>query len=1330
MKKLLLYLKPIFASLFILLSFSMSVWAQINIQVTQTITENFDGIGTSATATLPANWKIDNLGAVRTVGSYATAETTTTQRGGNNMATNATNGRYNFGAGAAATANDRAVGGLSSSTGSESVNVYTHLFNSGTQNIDFLQLSYDVEKYRMGTNTAGFQVQLYYSSDGIVWTSAGAEFNTVFPADTDNTGYANAPGDTKSIVNKNLNVSIPTGGNLYLAWNYSVISGSTTTNAQALGIDNVIITGKGPYINLTYPVGGEVLYADEAATIKWTSDYVDNVKVEVWVPSESVWVVLAASVPAAAGEFSLRIPSDARYSTAYKIRVSDVSAPSMEDTSNDFTIIGFAGNIHFLKNYHQENDLVMCKALAQVSFVRTDNFNQKYIQDGGGGILIHDPAGVITIALNNGDYLSSLLGKITINNGIKQFEPLANPIAANWNETVVPTDLTIEEYNQNYLYYESMLIRLKGVKFPAGDGSATFVASNNYIVSDGTSTTNFRTHFKNTETNINGSVIPDKFMNLTGIALHSSGTPLIASRFLSDFLIPNDDATLSVFTIGGVNVLTLDNIVVPNPSEGGAFLKVDDFVNFTGIVATTNEAQATRKVFVNGVLIGDSNLQTFIFTKGDVVAVEVAATDGITIKYYRVTLVDEIPYINITKPIGGEIYYPYQTLRLEWETNVTGMLLLEVEFPDGSFQIVDQVEASLGFLDLPIPNGIPSGNYRLKLIWEDNPAVYSQSGISSVIDNLSPNAAIFRPGKGASNVQTDTKLQIGFDENVIAKTGNIVVKKASDNSVFASIDVTSGSVVYNGNNIEITLPNLLEAATTYYVLIDQGAFKDLSNNEFEGITNVDFWRFTTAGFYDITIAVTDGTNSVEGATVTLFTDPIQELMTNAQGIAVFADIPYGHYGASVMKAGYNSYFATVYADRDKSIPVVLIPVGATTYSVTFEITHKGNSFPNAEIQLEGYGQRWTNDEGIAVFNTVLPAANIPYSVTYWDIKTLEGTVTVVDQNVVEPVSVNKVYTVVFIVKDAVSVLKDASVSFDSRVIETTAGGFAIFENVEEGENKPYTISKTGYVSVAGTVEVEDDWKQFYITLEKEKFTITFEVNDGVNALAGAAVDFNGEQKTTDALGKTVFTNVEYATNKAYTVTKAGYTPANGTLDATENKTQIVSLQLIKYVVTFTVTHGINPVANAQITVSGQSPITTNTSGVATINLAPGNYTYNVSATGYVSLTGIGFNVIDANKAIPVSLSAVNIVNPGNQPEKLLVYPNPSNGLFTIEIASVLTDRIYVEVLDITGKVIYRNNFVALGYVRETIDLQNLNKGMYFLRVNEAGKISTLKLIFR
>ena len=225
-------------------------FAAISLSTSVPYTQNFDSLGIPLTnpapSLLPADFRQDILNATRSVGIFASASTTTARAGGANVSTTATNGSYNFGAGTTTLGDsDRAPGFISSGTGAQSGNLYGQFNNNTGSSLTGLVISYDVEKYRNGSNPAGFRYQLFYSLNGSDWTNAGPDFFTSFPADADNNGFATAPGATVSVSNKTLNVTIPNSANIFLAWNYSVVSGSTTTNAQALAIDNISVLGLG-----------------------------------------------------------------------------------------------------------------------------------------------------------------------------------------------------------------------------------------------------------------------------------------------------------------------------------------------------------------------------------------------------------------------------------------------------------------------------------------------------------------------------------------------------------------------------------------------------------------------------------------------------------------------------------------------------------------------------------------------------------------------------------------------------------------------------------------------------------------------------------------------------------------------------------------------------------------------------------------------------------------------------------------------------------------------------------------------------------------------------
>src|SRR5215216_7697116 len=225
-------------------------FAAISLSTSVPSTQNFAGMGIPLTnpapSSLPADFRQDTLSAVRTLGVFGAGSTQTARVGGANVSITAANGSYNFGAGTSTLGDaDRAVGFISSGTATMSGNLYAQFNNNTGADLTGLIVSYDVEKYRNGSNPAGFRYQLFYSLDGSAWTNAGPDFFTAFPADADNSGFATAPGATVSVTNQTINVSVANGGNIYLAWNYSVVSGSTTTNAQALAIDNISVLGLG-----------------------------------------------------------------------------------------------------------------------------------------------------------------------------------------------------------------------------------------------------------------------------------------------------------------------------------------------------------------------------------------------------------------------------------------------------------------------------------------------------------------------------------------------------------------------------------------------------------------------------------------------------------------------------------------------------------------------------------------------------------------------------------------------------------------------------------------------------------------------------------------------------------------------------------------------------------------------------------------------------------------------------------------------------------------------------------------------------------------------------
>lgn len=196
---------------------------------------------------------------------------------------------------------------------------------------------------------------------------------------------------------------------------------------------------------------------------------------------------------------------------------------------------------------------------AILTYARTSR-NQKYIQDTTGGILIDDNAGTITTTYNVYDGITGLKGRLGAFGGVLQFVPSENPgTASSTGNTVTPEVVTLADFEANAKNYESELIKIENVVFTnAGDN---FVASRNYEITSGGTTSNFRTNFS--EADYIGTVIPSGSVNMTviGASFTSRGTTTnqVVAINLSGFVLSVAENNIEGFA------------VYPNPTNNKTF---------------------------------------------------------------------------------------------------------------------------------------------------------------------------------------------------------------------------------------------------------------------------------------------------------------------------------------------------------------------------------------------------------------------------------------------------------------------------------------------------------------------------------------------------------------------------------------------------------------------------------------------------------------------------------------------------------------------------------------------------------------------------------------
>ncbi len=270
-------------------------------------------------------------------------------------------------------------------------------------------------------------------------------------------------------------------------------------------------------------------------------------------------------------------------------------------------------------------------------------------------------------------------------------------------------------------------------------------------------------------------------------------------------------------------------------------------------------------------------------------------------------------------------------------------------------------------------------------------------------------------------------------------------------------------------------------------------------------------------------------------------------------------------------------------------------------------------------------------------------------------------------------------------------------------------------------------TKTNYIDISAAPELIVDFTadntspalsspvNFTATVNDENgTTYHWAVSPGVNGTHWGFTNFTNENDKDPQLMfyqqgcysvQFIATNSNYS-NSPVTVTKINYINAGGGCGDS-------------YVVTFTVTDGTNPINGAEISVTGQPSVYTNSSGVATMNLIDATYNYTVTGTGYNDFSG-SFTVNGANLSVDVSM-AVGVET--LERENIKLFPNPTNSIFRV----VSKDPVFIQLFDISGKQIFSSKRSNTNF---EIDLSNKSKGLYFINIIKNNKVFTEKIILR
>ncbi len=143
-----------------------------------------------------------------------------------------------------------------------------------------------------------------------------------------------------------------------------------------------------------------------------------------------------------------------------------------------------------------------------------------------------------------------------------------------------------------------------------------------------------------------------------------------------------------------------------------------------------------------------------------------------------------------------------------------------------------------------------------------------------------------------------------------------------------------------------------------------------------------------------------------------------------------------------------------------------------------------------------------------------------------------------------------------------------------------------------------------------------------------------------------------------------------------------------------------------------------PGQSASLTANGASTYSwsNTTSTTSVIAISP-------TLTTTYSVTGTSLNGCKSTLTVTQNVSACTGIESLNNSvtNAIHVYPNPSNGLFTIDVPTITT----ITIVDALGKVVYSQR---LKEGEHLISMQDVKSGIYVLKANSNDQTKIIKLI--
>jgi hypothetical protein len=122
-----------------------------------------------------------------------------------------------------------------------------------------------------------------------------------------------------------------------------------------------------------------------------------------------------------------------------------------------------------------------------------------------------------------------------------------------------------------------------------------------------------------------------------------------------------------------------------------------------------------------------------------------------------------------------------------------------------------------------------------------------------------------------------------------------------------------------------------------------------------------------------------------------------------------------------------------------------------------------------------------------------------------------------------------------------------------------------------------------------------------------------------------------------------------------------------------------------------------------------------------------NQTYTVNTAGIYSVTVIGQNDCQSTKTVSINFTdGTDNFEAG----KIVLYPNPSDGLFRIRMENKENEAVTVRIVNLSGQPVYNREMTSGELENEPIDVQHLARGVYLIQILTNNQVYTGRVIIQ